>query len=146
MDPADGSKGRVICLLQSLQPSKNPKGSYSINDHSCLTFRLRQIAEADLATQARNTASQAAKGIQTGTKIAADRFNNFVEDSGGAGGSGGGGGGSGSRAAVAPERKDFWDSFGEPEQKAGSIGTAAMRKGGGGGGGGQTQDEKWDNW
>ena len=99
--------------------------------------RLIQISEGDFANQARNTAAQAAKGLQSGTKIAAERFNTFVEDSGGQ---------SGTRSTVEPEKKDFWDSFGEPEKKAGSsIGTAAMRKGGGGGSGGG-KDETWDNW
>ena len=101
-----------------------------------------QLAEADLAAQARNTASSAAKGLQSGTKMAAERFNNFVEDSGGS---------TGARSKAQPEKKEFWDSFGEPEQKAGSsIGTAAMRKGGGGGGGvgngGTGKEDGWDNW
>ena len=99
---------------------------------------VRQIAEADIAKQAQQTAAMAAKGIQSGTKVAAERFNNFVEDTGA--------GGDSSSRSVEPERKDFWDSFGDAgeEKKAGgAIGTAAMRKGGGGGGG---KDEKWDNW
>ena len=76
----------------------------------------------------------AAKGIQSGSKVAAERFNNFVEDTGAGGGP--------SSRSVEPERKDFWDSFGETgEEKkaAGAIGTAAMRKGGG-------KEDKWDNW
>lgn len=73
--------------------------------------------------------------------MAADRFNNFVEDSGGS---------SASKPRQQPERKDFWDSFGEPEKKeSSSIGTAAMRKGGGSGsgsGGGGEKGGGWDNW
>lgn len=101
-----------------------------------------QIAEADLAATARLTAAQAAKTIQTGTKGAADRFNSFVEDTG----TGGSGGASRPRGAVEPERRDFWDSFGDAavEKKSGAIGTAAMRKGGGGGGGGR--EEGWGDW
>ena len=103
-----------------------------------------QIAEADIATTARLTAAQAAKTIQTGTKGAADRFNHFVEDTGSAGS----GGAARSRAAVEPERRDFWDSFGdagaEKKGSSGAIGTAAMRKGGGGGSGGK--DEGWGDW
>ena len=99
-----------------------------------------QIAESDITKQAQQTAALAAKNIQSGTKVAAERFNNFVEDSGGPG----------SAKAVEPERKDFWDSFGdvgggeEKKKAGGSIGTAAMRKGGSGGGGGK--EDKWDNW
>lgn len=99
-----------------------------------------QIAEADLATTARQTAAQAAKSIQSGTKGAADRFNSFVEDTG----SGGSGGAAGSRGmGVEPERRDFWDSFGdagaEKKNSSGAIGTAAMRKGGG-------KEEGWGDW
>lgn len=94
-----------------------------------------QLAEADLATQARLTASQAAKTIQTGTKGAAEKFNNFVENAGEAGQGGR------SRNAVQPEKKDFWDSFGDAgaDRGSSSIGTAAMRKGGG-------KEEGWGEW
>ena len=97
---------------------------------------MEQIAESDITKQAQQTAALAAKNIQSGTKVAAERFNNFVEDTGGA------------SKGVEPERKDFWDSFGDAgdEKKGGgSIGTAAMRKGGGGGGGAGKKDE-WDSW
>lgn len=109
-----------------------------------------QIAEADLATTARLTAAQAAKTIQTGTKGAADRFNSFVEDTG-TGGTGGTGRARGT--TVEPERRDFWDSFGDAaggteKKKPGAIGTAAMRKGGaaGGSGGRGGKDEGWGDW
>ena len=53
----------------------------------------------------------------------------------------------GSRGAVEPERRDFWDSFGdagaEKKSSSGAIGTAAMRKGGGGSGG---KEEGWGDW
>lgn len=104
-----------------------------------------QIAESDLTAQARLTAAQAAKTIQTGTKGAAERFNNFVENTG-----------EGNTAArssnpkVEPERRDFWDSFGDAgadnKSKGSSIGTAAMRKGGGSGGGGDGKGDGWDSW
>lgn len=101
-----------------------------------------QIAEADLATTARLTAAQAAKTIQSGTKGAADRFNSFVEDTG----SGGASGGAAKGVGVEPERRDFWDSFGdagaEKKGSSGAIGTAAMRKGGGSGG----KEEGWGDW
>jgi len=49
---------------------------------------------------------------------------------------------SGVRAGPAPEKKDFWDSFGEAgsaagEKKGSAIGTAAMKKGG---------KDGWDDW
>lgn len=112
-----------------------------------------QIAEADLAAQARSAAAAASKGIQTGTKATADRFNNFVENEGGnntgAGRVGGASGNSSTaRGGGGPEKKDFWDTFGDkhvepPAEKkdfwdsfgvggdgegSGSIGTAAMKK------------------
>ena len=102
-----------------------------------LTDEEVQIAEADITTQARVTAAQVAQKVQTGTKGAAEQFNKFVEDSGGAGGAKGA-----SRLIKEPERKDFWDSFGAPangEQgsmskpvggsKISAIGTAAMKTG-----------------
>lgn len=102
-----------------------------------------QIAESDLAAQARMTAAQAAKNIQTGTKGAAEKFNQFVENSGEGSGSGGA-----ARSKAAPERQDFWDSFGDAEadknKDNSSIGTAAMRKGGGGGG--EKKGDGWSDW
>lgn len=106
-----------------------------------------QLAEADLATQARLTATAVAQNVQKGTKGAAEQFNKFVEGSGE--------GGSSQRAAAEPEKKDFWDSFGAPAvnrsqsplagggtttKKSSTIGTAAMKKGGG--------KEEWgdDGW
>jgi ADP-ribosylation factor GTPase-activating protein 1 len=59
----------------------------------------RQLAEADLAAQARQTALQLSQGIQTGTKTAAESFNRFVD------------GDDNSRPAT--DKRDFWDSFGE---------------------------------
>ncbi|CAF9938552.1 MAG: Zn finger-containing GTPase- Activating Protein for ARF [Alectoria fallacina] len=117
------------------------KGAKTVND-GWIQPTAQKIAEADLATTARLTAAQAAKTIQTGTKGAADRFNSFVEDTG----TGGSGGAARSRGAVEPERRDFWDSFGDAgaEKKSGAIGTAAMRKGGGGGNEGK--EEGWGDW
>ncbi len=99
-----------------------------------------QIAESDLAAQARITAAQAAKNIQTGTKGAAEKFNQFVENSGEGSGSGGA-----ARSKAAPERQDFWDSFGDADvdksKNSSSIGTAAMRKGEDGG-----KKDGWGDW
>lgn len=99
-----------------------------------------QIAESDLAAQARITAAQAAKNLQTGTKGAAEKFNQFVENSGEGSGSGGA-----ARSKAAPERQDFWDSFGDADadksKNSSSIGTAAMRKGEDGG-----KKDGWGDW
>lgn len=44
-----------------------------------------------------------------------------------------------------PEKKDFWDSFGDAgaDRGSSSIGTSAMRKGGGSGAG---KEEGWGDW
>jgi len=72
-----------------------------------------QLAEADLAAQARQTAATLGQGIQQGTSAAATSLSRFVE-------------GSADdhdpnqssanrpRSTTAPEKKDFWDSFGQP--------------------------------
>ena len=92
-----------------------------------------------------------AQKVQTGTKGAAEQFNKFVEDSGGASGAKGI-----SRTTAGPERKDFWDSFGAPageEQgsvsklnvgpKPSAIGTAAVKKGAKQKAG---DDDKWEEF
>ncbi|KAL2409320.1 ADP-ribosylation factor GTPase-activating protein GCS1 [Exophiala dermatitidis] len=90
----------------------------------------KNLAASDLAAQARTAALAAGSGIQSGAKGAAESFNKFIE-------------GQDERAAAAssrkttaqpaPERKDFWDSFGlsaDSSSKSGSssIGTSAMKK------------------
>ncbi|KAL8686118.1 MAG: hypothetical protein Q9218_007337 [Villophora microphyllina] len=120
---------------------------------------VQKLAEADLTTQARQTAAQVAQNIQTGSKNAAEQFNRFVEDSSSSGPSSLShsrqNAGSSRSTKVEPEHKDFWDSFGSPAAedhgtapargvigemsgsgrnspapgKANAIGTAAMRKG-----------------
>ncbi|KAI9854075.1 MAG: Zn finger-containing GTPase- Activating Protein for ARF [Vezdaea acicularis] len=115
----------------------------------------QKLVEADLATQARLTAAQLGQNITSTTKNTADTFNRFV-DTQGAGGT------SGLRrtqrsAPIDESKKDFWDSFGAPDEPLGapeqkskpnSIGTAAMRKGGIGATGGKKKDEGWeeDGW
>ncbi|KAL9012143.1 MAG: hypothetical protein Q9173_003074 [Seirophora scorigena] len=80
-----------------------------------------QLAEADLATQARLTAAQVAQNIQAGSKNAAEQFNRFVEDSAAPSSSSShhnhlppSPASSRSKPAAEPEHKDFWDSFGSP--------------------------------
>ena len=111
-----------------------------------LTVPHKQLAEADLATQARMTAASVGQTIQTGTKGAAEQFNRFIDEGGKGGGAVRGGN---SKLATEPERKDFWDTFGSPdastavpEKKSSAIGTAAMRKGG-------AKEDSWgddDKW
>ncbi|KAL8828324.1 MAG: hypothetical protein Q9170_006653 [Blastenia crenularia] len=71
-----------------------------------------QLAEADLATQARLTAAQVAQNIQSSSKNAAEQFNRFLEDSSSSHPNPPPKGKS--RAVAEPEHKDFWDSFGSP--------------------------------
>ncbi|MCJ1286504.1 Zn finger-containing GTPase- Activating Protein for ARF [Xylographa opegraphella] len=92
------------------------------------------LAEADLATQARLTATAVAQNVQKGTKGAAEQFNKFVEGTGDSS--------TLERGTVEPEKKDFWDSFGSSSnernlgtgsnavKKSSAIGTAAMKSGG----------------
>ena len=95
-----------------------------------------QIAESDLAAQARVQATYLGQNVQTGARGAADSFNRFVEGpdehSSAA-----------SRRRVEPERKDFWDDFsslasqnasggsrhGRSGSRSNAIGTAAMKPG-----------------
>ncbi|KAK4690488.1 hypothetical protein P7C71_g6314, partial [Lecanoromycetidae sp. Uapishka_2] len=117
------------------------QGAKTLND-GYIQPTAQKIAESDLAAQARITAAQAAKNIQTGTKGAAEKFNQFVENAGEGGSSG-----SAPRSKPAPERQDFWDSFGDAgadkSKDSSSIGTAAMRKGGGGG---EKKGDGWTDW
>ncbi|XTI82879.1 ArfGap-domain-containing protein [Cenococcum geophilum] len=74
---------------------------------------VQKLAEADLTAQARQTAATLGQGIQQGTSAAATSLSRFVE-------------GSADdhdpnqssanrpRSTTAPEKKDFWDSFGQP--------------------------------
>lgn len=64
-----------------------------------------QLAEADLASQARNTAGVVGQGLQSGATAAGTTFNRFVEGSDSP---------SYRRVGAEPEKKDFWDSFGAP--------------------------------
>ena len=81
--------------------------------------------------------------MQKGATGAAESINKFIE-----------GQEEGARK-VAPEKKDFWDSFGASENspaqppKKSNVGTAAIRSAGTGSGADQTKkrDEDWgDDW
>ncbi|KAL8731822.1 MAG: hypothetical protein Q9181_004169, partial [Wetmoreana brouardii] len=104
------------------------KGAKTVND-GWIQPNVQKLAEADLATQARLTAAQVAQNIQAGSKNAAEQFNRFVEDSGPAPGAGS----SKPRAAVEPEHKDFWDSFGSPAAEGNAAAKPAQRSGMSGG-------------
>ena len=121
-----------------------------------------KLAESDLAAQARIQAGQLGQNLQGGTKTVADSFNRFVE-------------GDDRSAAVrsggkAPEKADFWNSFGAPpagpsndkkgfwddfaaagdvaQQKTAkptSIGTSAMKKPAPGAAG-KKDDDSWGDW
>ena len=120
-----------------------------------------KIAEADIASQARNAATYAGQGIQTGAASAGNVINNFVEGSDKAA----------TKRNVEPEKKDFWDSFGAAPQgpsqdkqdfwdefssagearaqgktigtgaakKPSGIGTSAVKKA-------KKEDEGWGDW
>ena len=102
--------------------------------------------------------------MQSGSKYAAENFNKFVE---------GEGAGTARSGGKAPEKQDFWDSFGAAPQgpsndkkdfwdsfsaageavqqnrtKATSIGTSAMKKPSGGSGGtsGKKDEDSWGDW
>ncbi len=121
-----------------------------------------QLAEADLASQARNTAGTLGQTITSSASNAGTAFNRFVEGDSGA---------SNTRGAAEPERKDFWESFGEAPtgpakdkqdfwdefssagetrmnatqaKKPSGIGTSAMKKTSGGGG--AKKDDGWGEW
>ena len=104
---------------------------------------VSQIAETDLAAQARQTAATVARGAQTGAKSAADGFNRFVE------GNASGSGGAYRDVPIDESKKDFWDSFAEAgaqrQTKSSAVGTSAIKKAGGGPGMGRKDDE-WDKW
>lgn len=119
-----------------------------------MTDSCDKLAEADIAAQARLAAAQVGQTVQAGTKSAAENFNRFVEGDerlapGGKG--------------PAPEKQDFWDSFGDAPKgpsndkkdfwddfasagevaqakggKPTSIGTSAMKK--------PKSDDAWGDW
>ncbi|KAK5169287.1 hypothetical protein LTR04_005781 [Oleoguttula sp. CCFEE 6159] len=134
---------------------------------------MQKLAEADLATQARLTAAQLGQNLQHSTKNAAETFSKFVEGSDSL--SEPSGAHNAGRSHVEPEKKDFWDSFGDAPKgptkdkkefwddfaaageavkskaKPTSIGTSAMKKpsgaaGASGAAGGKKEDDGWGEW
>ena len=77
--------------------------------------RMQQLAESDIAAQARQGATQIGGQLQKGTKTAADSFNRFVEgdeDSNPFVSEDKSQAQSIKSRSVEPEKKDFWDTFG----------------------------------
>ncbi|KAH0544593.1 hypothetical protein FGG08_001242 [Glutinoglossum americanum] len=108
----------------------------------------QKIAEADLTTQARLTATQLGQNIQSTTKYTAESVSRFVETQSSTPSRG-------NYATVDGDKRDFWDNFGAPVEggsassKSSAIGTATMKKGGAAGGGGAAasttaKDDGWD--
>lgn len=151
--------------LPSLPPITPPRHKFT-NVLSLPPFQNFQIAQSDLQAQARLTAASLAENIQTGTRGAAEQLNKFIEggnnDTSSSAARGAAttttttttatrGRRAGGEAGVEPDRRDFWDSFGEDKAGAGggggilggaghmasrgggggsaAIGTAAMKKG-----------------
>ena len=99
-----------------------------------------QLAESDLAAQARVAAAAAAKTAQAGAKTASEGFSRFVE----------GPQGSGYRQVPFDESKRaFWDDLSntadQRKSENSSIGTSAMGKGGSRAPPAKGKDE-WDDW
>lgn len=63
---------------------------------------MQNIASGDFAAQARQTALQLGTNVQQGARGLGDQFGKFIDPDQQPGGSG----------RAAPEKKDFWDSFG----------------------------------
>ncbi|CAK7565657.1 MAG: ADP-ribosylation factor GTPase-activating protein gcs1 [Sporothrix epigloea] len=114
----------------------------------------KQIADSDLAAQARVVSSNVARSAQIGARSAQEGFNRFVEGSG----SSAGGLSAGHYRAVNPgmdmSRRAFWDDFSSiadqptaaaPPRKT-TVGTMAMGKGGSGGSSAPADAGKKDEW
>ena len=109
---------------------------------------MPQLAEADLATQARTTAGTLGQTLQSGVANANTQFSRFVEGGDSAHPS------SSSRAPLSgqrePERKDFWESFGaapagpakDKQDFWDEFGSAGETRAGGGGGAGGMAGKK----
>ncbi|KIX95011.1 uncharacterized protein Z520_09321 [Fonsecaea multimorphosa CBS 102226] len=105
------------------------KQAKMVND-SYIQPTARNIASSDFAAQAQKAAAAAGQGIQSGARGAAESFNKFVEGQDERAASSASAAGS-KRTTTEPERKDFWDSFGQSGSGGNSnssIGTSAMKK------------------
>jgi ADP-ribosylation factor GTPase-activating protein 1 len=114
---------------------------------------VSQIASSDFAAQASKAAAVAGQGIQSGAKGAAQQFNKFVEGSNTT---------SDAPTSPDPDKRDFWDSFGQSGDGnkrtsgaggSGSLGTGILKKTtsnpgpSGSGGGSRKKEDGWgDDW
>jgi ADP-ribosylation factor GTPase-activating protein 1 len=133
---------------------------------------ISNIQSGEFAANAQKWGSQIGSHAQQGVKGLGDQFNKFVDPGHGQAGDAGAAG----RSRAQPEKKDFWDTFGQdpagpPKEKkdfwddfaaAGdaraqaalpkptSIGTKSMKTGSSGGGGGagvaKKDDDAWGDW
>lgn len=113
-------------------------------NESILQPTAQRLAEADLGKHA---ATLGQRVNETG-RAGFEGLNRFVENSAA----------SGARqyrgisgAGPDEEHKDFWESFGKPEEKPAALGTSAMKKPAAGGSGGMgassgKKDDGWDDW
>ncbi|KAK4546586.1 hypothetical protein LTR36_001803 [Oleoguttula mirabilis] len=135
---------------------------------------VKSIQDGELAAQAQRLGTQLGSTVQQGTRGLGEQFGKFVDPDAGTGRAGSALGSGGGRGAP-PEKKDFWDAFGQdpngpPKEKkdfwddfaaAGenatqqkakptSIGTSAMKTTGAGGSGvgGKPEegDAGWKDW
>ncbi|KAF2719470.1 zinc finger protein gcs1 [Polychaeton citri CBS 116435] len=127
---------------------------------------MKNLQESDFAAQAQRNISTLGQSAQKGFVGVGEQFNKFVDPEQQQAGGG---------ARKAPEKQDFWDSFGEPPKgppkekkdfwddfaeagetkaaasahsKPSSLGTSAMKtnNGPGGQGGGKGHEDGWSDW
>ncbi|KAL1900106.1 ADP-ribosylation factor GTPase-activating protein gcs1 [Sporothrix stenoceras] len=113
----------------------------------------KQIAESDLAAQARVVSGNVARSAQQGARTAQEGFNRFVEG-GAAGGSSSGGQYRAVNTGMDESKRAFWDDFSSiadtpatsaPARKT-TVGTMAMGKGSSSSGPAEATSGKKDEW
>lgn len=123
------------------------KGVQTVNQQ-VLQPTAQRLAEADIG----KTAAQLGQRVGETGRAGFEGFTRFVEGPA-AGGKG--------KAGPADDKRDFWESFGQPaetpqqqqQQKPSALGTSAMKPAGGGSSGGaaqksaaQKKDDDWGDW
>ncbi|KAK5657743.1 hypothetical protein OQA88_2816 [Cercophora sp. LCS_1] len=116
------------------------KTAKTVND-DYIQPTAKQLAESDLAAQARNAAAQAAKSAQAGAKTASDGFHRFVEGPSASGYS---------QVPFDESKRAFWDDLSSVADQrntgSSSIGTSAMGKGGSRAPPGKQSKDEWEDW
>ncbi|KAK0714978.1 hypothetical protein B0H67DRAFT_553588 [Lasiosphaeris hirsuta] len=128
-----------------IQPTAKQVGShpYLSGYHLApFTKSVTQLADSDLAAQARVAAGQVAKTAQAGAKTASEGITRFVE---------GPSAGGYKQVPFDESRRAFWDDLAntadQRAQASSSIGTAAMGKGGSQARGpAKPAKDEWDDW